>query len=79
MGKHVLVTGATGMLGRALVTQLQVQGHTVRAMTRREPRQAATDALTWVQADLATGHSLGQALEGIDVVIHAATSPVRHM
>lgn len=69
------MTGANGTLGRALVTQLQVQGHTVRTMTRRDPHQAATDTLTWVHADLATGGVSGEPLgERVTVVAALASA-----
>jgi uncharacterized protein YbjT (DUF2867 family) len=62
----VLVTGATGTLGRPLVDQLRTAGLNVRAMSRHGA----------VRADLRTGEGLADAVHGAGVVIHAATSPL---
>src|SRR5690242_9260637 len=62
----VLVTGSTGDLGAALVPALRAAGHKVRAMSRTEGD---------VQADLATGAGLTEAVAGCEVVVHAASDP----
>ncbi|MBC9718485.1 NAD(P)H-binding protein [Streptomyces sp. TRM66268-LWL] len=62
----ILVTGATGTLGKPLVQLLRDAGHDVRAMSRRSD---------WWAADLLTGAGLGQATAGADVVVHCATAP----
>lgn len=65
----VLVTGATGGLGRVVVEQLREAGHTVREMSRRP----GPDRLV---ADLSTGSGVTAAMPGCDVVIHAASDPL---
>ncbi|NEK86338.1 NAD(P)H-binding protein [Blastococcus saxobsidens] len=65
----VLVTGATGRLGRRLVPHLQDAGHRVRQMSRRGTGPGG------VRGDLATGRDLGHALAGAEVVVHAASDP----
>lgn len=68
----VLVTGATGTLGRALLPVLRDGGHRVRAMSR----QARSDAtVSWYTADLSTGAGLAAALAGADAVVHLASAP----
>jgi uncharacterized protein YbjT (DUF2867 family) len=68
----VVVTGATGTLGRVLVPALQAAGHHVRAMTRT----AGTVRGTYeVVADVLDPASLGPALEGAEVVVHLASNP----
>ncbi len=62
----VLVTGSTGDLGAALVPALREAGHKVRAMSRTDGD---------VQADLATGVGLTEAVAGCEVVVHAASDP----
>ena len=68
----VLVTGATGQLGRVLVPALQAAGHDVRAMTRTAGRVRGAAE---VVADLLEPTSLPAAVSGADVVLHLASSP----
>ncbi|GAC1440783.1 MAG: NAD(P)H-binding protein [Mycobacteriales bacterium] len=68
----VLVTGATGQLGRVLVPALQAAGHDVRAMTRTAGRVRGADE---VVADVLDPASLSAAVSGSDVVLHLASSP----
>src|SRR5579862_590150 len=67
----VLVTGGTGVLGREVVSRLMDQGDTVRIMSR-SPRRSTTNA-EWAQAHMLTEAGLPEALQGVDVVVHAAT------
>ncbi len=68
----VLVTGATGFIGRRLVPALVDDGHTVRAMTRR-PEQY--DGLGEpVGADVMDPESLVAALDGVDVAVYLVHS-----
>ncbi|WP_406281606.1 SDR family oxidoreductase [Embleya sp. NBC_00896] len=69
----ILVTGATGTLGRALVRALEAQGYAVRALSRR-PRPDDTEVSEWATGDLRTGAGLDAALTGVDTVVHAATA-----
>jgi uncharacterized protein YbjT (DUF2867 family) len=61
---NVLVTGATGFVGAALIPRLQAQGHTVRAYARRPDAVAA--GVEVVQGDAVGGSRLDEALDGID-------------
>ncbi|WP_327150285.1 SDR family oxidoreductase [Nocardia sp. NBC_01329] len=71
MTKRILVTGGTGRLGRVLVPQLLDVGHEVRVLTHSERESAAHH---WVVGDLRTGSGLADAVDGIDLVIHLATT-----
>jgi len=71
---RALVTGATGTLGTALRPRLTEAGHTVRAASRSPPADTRAD-VEWVALDLVAGTGIESALEGVDVVIHAATAP----
>jgi uncharacterized protein YbjT (DUF2867 family) len=61
----VLVTGGTGTLGVHAVRLLSERGHEVRAVSRR------------TGVDLATGVGLHEAVEGVDLVLHAASDTRR--
>ena len=68
----VLVTGATGFVGRRLVPALLDAGHDLRAMTRRpESYDGPGEA---VGGDVTDAGSLGPALDGIDVAIYLVHS-----
>jgi len=62
-----LVTGGTGHLGRPTVEALRARGHDVRILSRRPGEGHAV-------ADLASGAGLAEALEGVETVLHLATS-----
>ena len=72
---RVLVTGGTGTLGRELVPRLLEDGRTVRVMSRGGARAGLPEGVEWARADLASGEGLAAAVEGADVVIHAASDP----
>jgi uncharacterized protein YbjT (DUF2867 family) len=68
----VLVTGATGFIGRRLVPVLVDQGHTVRAMTRNPATYDGPGEA--VGADVMDPASLEDALAGVDVAIYLVHS-----
>lgn len=68
----VLVTGATGFVGKRLVPKLVEQGHTVRAMTRR-PEQYDGPGEP-VGGDMHDRDSLTEPLAGTDVAIYLVHS-----
>jgi len=70
MMNQILVTGGTGRLGRELVPQLHDAGHDVRVLTR----SVGSGAHHRVTGDLRTGNGLTQAVAGMDVVVHLATT-----
>ena len=72
MGIRVLVTGATGFIGRRLVPALMEEGHEVRAMTRRP--EAYDGPGTPVHGDVGDPGSLAGPLEGVDVAIYLVHS-----
>ncbi|MGH7523130.1 MAG: NAD-dependent epimerase/dehydratase family protein [Gemmatimonadales bacterium] len=70
----VLVTGATGFVGGHLVDRLLEQGDTVTALVRSPSRAAPLGqrGVRLVPGDLSNLAALGNALDGIDLVYHAA-------
>jgi uncharacterized protein YbjT (DUF2867 family) len=71
MSRQVLVTGATGTLGRKLVGAATAAGHQVRAMSRRS--HVGYTGVHWAQGDLSTNTGVDAAVDGVDVVVHCAT------
>lgn len=63
----ILVTGGTGTLGRLVVERLRADGHEVRVLSRHAQPYAV---------DLREGGAgLDAAVEGVDAIVHCATSP----
>lgn len=61
----ILVTGATGTVGRHLVDQLLAAGHRVRALTRAPERADLPAGVDVVQGDLADVDSLDGVFDGV--------------
>ena len=66
-GRPIVVTGSSGLIGRALVAELHRRGATVRRLVRRLP--AGDDEIAW---DPAAGTLDATALEGAAAVINLA-------
>lgn len=62
----VLVTGATGTVGRPLVEQLLAAGHRVRALTRNPATANLPTAAEVVAGDLTDTTSLSSVFSGVD-------------
>jgi nucleoside-diphosphate-sugar epimerase len=69
---RLLLTGATGELGTALLSTLIGDGHEVIATTRRAPPPPSPASPTWIAWDLAHGPAPPQALDGVEAVLHLA-------
>jgi len=68
-----LVTGATGFIGRAVVTAFAQAGHSVRAAVRQQPPQPfATNVEVVEHPDLAQSFDWAPLLAGVDQVVHLA-------
>lgn len=68
-----LVTGASGSLGRAVVSRLREQGHRVRGFERRAPDKPP-EGVEFVIGDLADAATIDRAVQGADVVVHCAAA-----
>jgi len=71
----VLVTGATGRVGRAVVAELLLAGVPVRALARRPATAALPAAVEVVAGDLTVPDSLDSALSGVGAVFLVWTAP----
>lgn len=69
----VLVTGGTGTLGRQIVAGL-VARHFRTRILRHNSQPPAPQGVEAVVGDLASGAGVRDAVAGVDVIIHAATS-----
>ena len=65
--QRIAITGASGLIGSALVGHLKSEGHTVQRLVRR-----ATVSPDEIQWDPKTGFVDIEALRGVDAVIHLA-------
>jgi uncharacterized protein YbjT (DUF2867 family) len=67
--QSILLTGATGAVGGALLPKLIENGHTVKALVRN-PAQASLGDIEVVEGDVLSGAGLGAALEDVDVAYY---------
>lgn len=67
----ILVTGATGFVGSAVIARLSSDNVAVRAAVRREAVVLEGVGIAWV-GDLSSKTDWSVALHGVDVVVHAA-------
>ena len=67
VAQRIAITGASGLIGSALVGYLKSEGHTVQRLVRRAT--VAPDEIKW---DPKTGYVDIDALRGVDAVIHLA-------
>ena len=70
---RVLVTGASGFIGRRVVARLLEDGHEVRALVRASSDRSALGGTEQVVGDLLDPASLAPAVRGVDSVIHLAS------
>ena len=70
---RVLITGATGFVGRAVCEAVAREGHSVRRMARGNRSQGSESAnggIDWVRGSVLCPEDLRRALQGCDAVIH---------
>jgi uncharacterized protein YbjT (DUF2867 family) len=74
--QRVLVTGATGNIGRPLVSQLLANGCRVRALSRNPESAQLPSGVDVVRGDLSSPATLDRALDGIDAVFLVWIGPL---
>src|SRR6266849_5532913 len=71
----ILITGATGYIGRHLVARLVAQGERPRCLVRdisRAKRILRADKVELVEGATTSPASLDAAVQGVDTIVHAA-------
>jgi len=71
---RIAVTGASGLIGTALTSNLTAAGHEVRRLVRRAAR--GPDEVCW---DPIAGTVDLAGLAGVDAVVHLAGAPIGHL
>ncbi|HXA42889.1 MAG TPA: NAD(P)H-binding protein [Candidatus Solibacter sp.] len=66
----ILVTGASGFVGRHVVSRLTAEGRHLRVMVRDAARYSGPPGVPVVEADVSKPDSLPTAVGGVDTVIH---------
>lgn len=74
---RVLVTGATGQFGRALVQAATPPGTVLRLTGRAAAPPPWAQPFEWASADFADGRGVTDAVTGVDAIVHAASHPQR--
>lgn len=74
VARDAFVTGGSGLLGGALLTELHASGRTVRALARSERARAvvASKGAVPIRGDLSHAEILREAMAGASVVFHVA-------
>lgn len=77
--ERVLITGATGFVGRRLATTLRADGVAVRALVRPGTDPATLEAVgvEIARGDVTDADAVAAACDGCDAVVHAAAATAR--
>ncbi len=71
-GRRVLITGAAGLLGGALLRDLASGDNALRGLDVRPLADTSTDDIEFLHDDLLDPNACRRACEGFNVVVHAA-------
>lgn len=71
MKKNVLLIGATGFVGSAILNELVARGHKVTAVARNTDKVAKNENVTAVKADVANVDEIASLAKGKDAIISA--------
>ena len=73
MGKHILITGGTGLVGKHLTTLLLEKGYTVSHLSRETGNNPKVKTFLW---DVAKGSIDANCINGVDLIVHLAGAGV---
>lgn len=73
MGKHILLTGGTGMVGSKLTQLLLNKGHTVSHLSRTPGSNTNVKTYLW---NVSAGQIDEQCINGVDAIVHLAGANV---
>lgn len=73
---NVLITGATGLIGRKVCQLLANEGHQIVALSRRPPVAIGLNGVSAVRWEPEAESPPAQVWDGVDAVIHLAGEPV---
>lgn len=69
MGKHILITGGSGLVGKHLTSLLLDKGYTVSHLSRKENSVPKVKTYLW---DVQKGIIDPNCIKGVDVIVHLA-------
>jgi uncharacterized protein len=72
----LVITGASGFIGRALCAELLKKGHRLTLLTHSPPRSATAEMAKWQHWTPGTPGDWESALDGVDGVINLAGEPI---
>lgn len=76
----ILIFGGGGFIGSAIADRLLSDGHSLRIFERPrvEPYRQFLDgeSVEWVTGDLMSNHDVGEAIDGMDVVLHLVSTTI---
>lgn len=73
MGKHILITGGTGLVGKHLTKILLNKGYTVSHLSRKTGNNSNVKTFLW---DVPKGSIDANCINGVDMIIHLAGAGV---
>lgn len=71
--KHILITGASGLIGRELTYALLQKGYKVSHLNRKPGHNPEVNSYLW---DVPKGQIDEQCLNGVDTIVHLAGAPI---
>lgn len=69
MKRNILITGATGMIGKALIKAFQAEGHTLSILSRKRTKITGVEVFLW---DVYKQQIDAKCLNDVDTIIHLA-------